>query len=283
MNETTVPELLTVDFYTALEGDVLPDLKPYLAGKQEALTYLTAVYAYDLLANPQSSVMSTDFLAVRLAETFSEKWLRMAQALYADYNPIENYNMKEQGNTYEERGAETQSYQNFADTTTGTDTVISGQGHSTKSGTKAGNITVSDSGVSWDFVTDDELKTTGFVTTMDDVVNANETGYTSTTGAGSTVDTTQELHTYDISHGKEGEIHNSHTALSFSVPASDNLLNADINPDLANGHKLTRNGNIGVTTTQQMIEQEMLLRKQHMFLSIVVNDCVNATSAGVWK
>ena len=59
---------------------------------------------------------------------------------------------------------------------------------------------------------------------------------------------------------------------STPVPTGEAGAGSDTTGDYdKNRRKLTRKGNIGVTTTQTMIEQELELRK-HDFMDIVIND-----------
>ena len=59
---------------------------------------------------------------------------------------------------------------------------------------------------------------------------------------------------------------------SEPVPTGEGSAGSDTTGDYdKNRRKLTRKGNIGVTTTQTMIEQEIELRK-HDFMDIVIND-----------
>lgn len=59
---------------------------------------------------------------------------------------------------------------------------------------------------------------------------------------------------------------------SEPVPTGEGAAGSDTTGDYdKNRRKMTRKGNIGVTTTQTMIEQEIELRK-HDFMDIVIND-----------
>jgi len=124
---------------------------------------------------------------------------RMIDALYSEYNPIENYNMREQGATGTKQDA-----------------------HRT---TPHGAITV---------------ETTPFVTGINSTNDGAKTGITTTT---TSYDDADSETTYDN---------------TMSIKDNDDI--AESGYHKGEQHYLKRSGNIGVTTSAQMIEQELKLR-----------------------
>ena len=47
-------------------------------------------------------------------------------------------------------------------------------------------------------------------------------------------------------------------------------------------HSLTRSGNIGVTTSQQMLESEVVLRIRWTLLDLILADCKRDLFAAIW-
>ena len=122
-----------------------------------------------------------------IVSKYAEKWKRIHDALFADYNPISNYDMTEDENTG--TNVKTHTYE----------------------GDGAGNET--------------ENKVFGF---------------------------------------------NSETAVPSGTSSMKSALQTE--GDFEDNHRqLTRSGNIGVTTSQQMIESELELRK-HQFTDIILDD-----------
>jgi hypothetical protein len=129
-------------------------------------------------------------------------WKRLYNAIYSDYNPINNYDMLETETTNGETG-NTSKNENTNKTTTSVENATNDKMYGFNS-VNASN--------------------------KDDV----------------------------ISTGKQSE-------------ESENINNTTINATQKNNRELKRSGNIGVTTSQQMIESEIELRKNNL-LSIIFND-----------
>ena len=146
---------------------------------------------------------STDSEAVHKAVViavvkFSDKWQRVYNSMFSDYNPIENYSMTEKISVSQDSTAKTN--QNTDMTTEG----------------------------------NNEDNTFGFNSTAP-VPSANGSNVTKTTG------NKDNNFTESVTGGTSETAH-------------------------------TRSGNIGVTTSQQMIESEIMLRKKHDFYQIVFDD-----------
>lgn len=196
------------------DSTILDDLNPFLADIFDSETHLQPIaqeYCMNRLdkwLSPQYERMIEYFkgigqsqddavrnvniqLATLIFQKYLDKWNRLANALFADYNPIENYNMSETGTR---------------DKTTSVDTDMT-----TSSETES----------------TDTSKYSGF-NSGDSFNNVTESDHN-----GSVEQTTSGLST------KNKQIDDEDTTL-------------------------TRSGNIGVTTSQQMIESEIELRRHQM-------------------
>lgn len=146
-----------------------------------------------------------------------EKWKRIAAAIAAEYNPINNYDMTET-----EQGTDTHSGTD-TQTDSGTDTATVQHGQ-TLSGTEQTQIFGFDSSTG----TDSETRTT------------------SSTSGGSDTSTVQHGKTTETEHGLQ----------------------------IGRNRTLTRSGNIGVTTSAQMVQGEIDVR-QYNFWEQVVRDAAD--------
>lgn len=180
------------------------------------------------------------------------KYTKLLKSLTSDYNPIENYNMVENGDdksqsetdtTLEMRGGEerttkTEKGQTYTDNTTFNNVTDTHQNTGT---TKyQGSETQSNSATTYDNVNTDWLtdkQNTEFNNRQDTISSSD-------------------------SNVKNGSISNQRV---YGMGADSESVNNEyknrvdvttINNDSNNTHILTRSGNIGVTTTQQMLQSE---------------------------
>lgn len=231
---------------------------------------------------------------------------KLYSAMVADYKPLENYSMVEEGTDKRatssslsaestESGTDTGTIKN-AGTNTRTDDLTTElkragttkvEGNATNTGTDSTTITTTNTGTvgtessgtditgvsafdTNDFANRDKVSRTGSDTRTDNTtqeekhagglteVNShaetNTLDTTDTTTQGGSVESKDDFTTTrDLSNSKTGKENSTSTG-------SDNL-----------DHKLTRSGNIGVTTSQQMLESEIKLRLTNNFLRYVVD------------
>lgn len=102
------------------------------------------------------------------------------------------------------------------------------------------------------------------------------TGFTGTdtqshTGTGSNLKTGTET-TLESGYETTEEVHSGSVARQTSGSDSD-IYGHKI--DNENERHLTRSGNIGVTTTQQMMQQEIAIRQEYEFFNIVLKDIID--------
>lgn len=240
---------------------------------------MTDIVAGDLPVNHVVGAYTPFNLVTMIVNRYETKWKRVYNALYADYNPIHNYDLNESGENFKQIGGDSETYQNYAETKTGTEKTVSAMGVNASTGKTVDNIEVGESGVSWSYENGDSVKTSNYVTTYDSS-NENLNDSIQQQGQSSTISTTQGVHTYDTSNGREGTVKHSYDGLTYTVksPNSDII----VTPTEFYGTNLMRSGNIGITTTQKMITDEIILRSLYNFATIIINDCVDFCSGGVW-
>lgn len=177
---------------------------------------IVAPLMYNLLDTKTGEVKSENVtkLAAIIFYKYGTNWSQLAETLKASYNPIENYNMVE-----EEEG-------DFS-SESGSDT------------TRTGNVTNTKSGN----MTQDNTKT-GSTKTTNDMYAFNSTA------AVPTSDTTQTI----LGDGAEDNTKTTYNNLTDTQ--SYNSVNDNVTGTASgdNHRKLTRSGNIGVTTSAQMLE-----------------------------
>ena len=237
-----------------------------------------------------------DHVAHMLYQMFAQKWAKIYEALAAEYNPISNYDMTETGtdtttktgtDRHSKTGTDAHSIstneRNYLDTdesgNVGTLTTKSSVNVTTSTNTDIKAATASDLTTSHGT---DEHSVSGFNSgsyvdgTQDTHGNDNVSGsasdnYTATTGSaannyqttlGSADNNTEEIIDEQI-HVKSGNITDS---LSHNVT---DLETVDLEDETT--HTLSRTGNIGVTTSQQM-QQSSIELWQYKYFEEVFKD-----------
>ena len=191
-------------------------------------------------------------LARIIVNDYKTNWDKIYKALTVEYSPIENYDLTEEST---DSRSHTSDHTGTDGTThTGTDTTAqSGEDSTTDGGTIGTTNTIKDAtektvnGIAG-FNTQDEFsKDTSSTKTVNQVVqNDEKRNLTGTTKYGKT-----ETNTLDTT---------DNTTYNSTIKETD-----------SESHSLHRHGNIGVTTSQQMIESEIVLRQKNFF-DIVFSD-----------
>lgn len=208
------------------------------------------------------------WLAERIADVlhnrYTEQWNRLHAAMFADYDPIENYSMIEtttHGHVVTDGGTDSITYGRKS-TDSGQDQIT--HGHTINTESRA------------DAVQEDRVN--GFNTTApatptasvgmsasggtDTFTTSDNRGVPSTASLGGNKGSGTETHS-----GSDSTTYGKATTLSGSDSTSFGKTETHSGQD-----SLTRSGNIGVTTSQQMIESEILLRERNRFLEVVYNN-----------
>lgn len=167
-----------------------------------------------------------NLLATYLADVYYSNWERLYNTLNLEYNPISNYDMTE------------------------TETV-SDTGENTKQQTTTDTATESRSDTSESEASNN--------TTNTNTLNGSQTGKKTGFNSGSFVDDTQQLN----NQTESGATNNTATSETSSSKTgslnSTNTINGTDTTSKNIERELNRSGNIGVTTSQQMIESERKL------------------------
>lgn len=275
-------------FFLALEAHGAPWYDVQLTGQASNLAWLyfnrSRQKLVTSMVKESNSAMSA--YAEIILQMYGDKWNHIWDLYQLDYNPIENYNMIESGTdtntktgSLDRSGAITRTGsldRSGAITKTGSESVSDDITYSGKeSNTRTGNI--EDSGAKADNQADRDSKIYG---------------YNSSTGVNSESDTQQSSHknTQTYNNLKDERSFTNRTdnrdiTTTFTNRADtdsrkdtyNNIADTDTRKELYNNikdtgsHSLTRSGNIGVTTTQQMAESEIEYRK-HLFFEMVFSD-----------
>lgn len=198
-------------------------------------------HAHDLIQSRVLQLNDLNFCSKIIHAKYFLNWLRLAQAFYSDYNPIENYSMEEE-RTPNLTTTEVENEQSSKDnslvntgTTKNTGTIkndSSSQSTANNSENTSNTHLVSPFNSPSEYVNNEK---NDIVVSSDN--NINNTGSTTQT------DDTTKTDDYTTTGTESNNVDTNRTIKSTG------------------SEKLTRSGNIGVTTSQQMIESEISLRK----------------------
>lgn len=185
---------------------------------------------------------------------FGDKWSHIWQALQSEYNPISNYDMVEEGSDETKK--------------TGTDTNV-------KTGSRDNSGAITRTGSQR---TQGDVKRTGSVedagVASDNTTTDSTYGFNSNSAVPSDVSSTNHKNTQTFNNLND----NTDTTLTYN-----NLADTDSRKETYNNiqdqlthnttdkltHRLTRSGNIGVTSSQQLIESELSLRSWLFFENVM--------------
>ena len=225
------------------------------------------------------------------------KYTRLYDTTLLEYNPIENYSMTEEGtNTSSESGTKTDNLGAYSDTTSGTDTTTITDSKTEKIGayedastsattsdiaklTTNTNNVVTDTGSETherkvapfdsDTYSEQEMNTDSFkdrrnVTDTETIVSPHsDTTTTRGTTKGGARENSYTTSTTDaLEHG-----------MTHNISSRSNSYTDESNGTTT--HKFTRSGNIGVTTSQQMLESERDIAMFN-FIGIVAHDIIKS-------
>lgn len=254
---------------------------------------------FEMVYMPSGHTLSggSNLIAEMAFAKYGEKWSRLWELRNTEYNPIENYNMTESGgDTNTRTGSVTRSDTGtVTDTHTGTDTLTKS---GTETHTKAGEETLTKSGSETHTYSGKE-KTTNTVTSNNtgttnsvygfnsssavpsDTSSGTQTGLsdseleytnrTDTDGFTNRVDTAgfnNRVDTDAFSNRQDQQTKNLTDQQTRNLSGSDTYNNLKD----TGTHTLSRSGNIGVTTTQQMAESEIDLWSVFDYFEIVFKD-----------
>lgn len=220
-------------------------------------------------------------LATTLYNKYGDGWQRAWDALQEEYDPLHNYDGVETYSETESVEGTNTGTQGVSGTNTGT-VVVANDDSESVSGTNTG--TQSDSGSTHNTGTQTNAGTnTGTQRTDDGLYGFNSASAsndkTSTrtdnlqasgTRTDNLTESTSNTRTDNLAHSETTTRDNEETTtnnLAHSETRTDNLAHDETRE---REYTITKGGNLGVTTSQQMLESELLFRVKYNFFDTVV-------------
>lgn len=229
--------------------------------------------------------LSTDQKATIAKTVYSichKNWQYEWDAMFATYDPIENYDSTET-ETIKKTGTDTTSH-------TGSDThTLSGTDSTSNTGTVNVVNQGSDSTANGGTVKDENSVENGKTETKNQLYGYNSTDPANdslnTVTVNQVVNNTQTIDTTSKvdSTLESTQTNNTTDATTYGKSDKESIdLSDATNYNNTNTRDLRRHGNIGVTTSQQMIESELELRKKN-FYSLVFRDIDEYLTIGIYE
>lgn len=202
-------------------------------------------------------------LATTIYKINGEKWGKLFATFDFEYNPISNYDMTETETGSGSHSDSTTHGGTQTTTNTGTqETTHTGTSENTHTGTQG---TIDSSTVSGEATGNTDNSIYGFNSSDAQGDTANETTTTNeSTASGSTT------RTDNLTDERTDNLTDERTD-NLTQLRTDNLTDSNTGTD-AHTRTLTRSGNIGVTTSQQMIQSERELWMWNVFYSVIFPD-----------
>lgn len=201
---------------------------------------------------------------------YGDKWNRLWNALQLEYNPVYNYNM------VENMTDDTTEYNHGKTTTRTNDTSYTKEGTDTETTTDYTEETTNDLAHT---KTGTETTDPGSSKTENNSVYGFNSADAVPVAGKETTFTGEDTTTYDLTDADTGtstKVVNGAVTTEYDTEEKNTgtITDVDSGTDTqTRNYELTRVGNIGVTTTQQMLESEISLRQLHdYFRSIVYPD-----------
>lgn len=193
------------------------------------------IHAYNLICSRITDNLPLTEIAKIIYNTFSENWKKLWENYVVEYNPIENYSMVE-----ELTGKKTTTFDSD---------VIKEENNTNKI---TSDVTSNNSSTS---------NATGSTTT-----NSDTSIYTFNTQNGTKSDSGVTTSTPNLTNTSEDDnVSNTITNTAIKINSNATTSNNGIED---NTHNLKRSGNIGVTTSAQMIKENLDLWKWNFYNSI---------------
>ena len=240
------------------------------------------------------NIKFTNIIAQMINERYADKWNRMADALGIVYNPLENYNRTEDKSYGHYDHAD-----NFDSTTFGAK--LSNNGETITETTDDLKNTDKIMG-GWDDTTGDSKTTSGTfdkkIVTKDSVHGFNGTAGFNEAGSPSTYTEQTETHNYPaegqsgtFTESSSGSVGRKYKGRDQSGNYSDyteehikdgsEYTKHHVNGNQSGWDKINAFGNIGVTTSQQMLESELEVRKNVLY-DIILTDIADMLTLTIY-
>lgn len=210
---------------------------------------------------------------------YGKNWTRLWESYNVQYVPIENYNMQETSNRTRTDDRTIDRTDDFTSTVDGTEKIISSQDGTTGTiGSSITNVTSDDNSTSSlqhgeNISRSAEANEFTFAFNSEEKVpthNQIETGTEGHTGTDTTTTTSHSLSDSDtnsktdVTENINGTSDSTTTNARTDKSTGQTLDNVDTKEDA----QLTRKGNIGVTSSQQLLKQEFELWKWNFFFQV---------------
>lgn len=277
-NYITLNNLAALEFLTSTDDALRFDEEYFMlhsGAKYQSILFQRLVEKYNQY--DMSSLFRIVFASI-IYKRFSEKWNRIYNAMFSDYDPISNYDSHEVTTyntedkmTYASQNARTNSASHSI--TTDSDKTVNGTDtttlNDTHTDTKSGTDKIS---------TNKDADTIRYVLAFNSDATEREAERTNESGlAANNYQTTEYgMVSTIVNTGTDATLHTASENLDVSETGTNSETGTDSKTGNDTGTKtgtvtIEKNGNIGVTTSQQMIESELELRK-HDFMDIVYSD-----------
>lgn len=216
----------------------------------------------DILVDPERYLTTLNAWLMIHMDDFT----RVYEALNSEYDPLSNYDMIEKEGSVDLEGVKTTSAGNTSTS------VLYGQEKTTQ--------------------TIPETKSERYTTTYEDASTGRLEAYTENSitdaptldGHNAQVTVTEQIPETVGTEQKRGrEIENTASSTEqYSGNVTIQAPESELEGDKGHSRELTRKGNIGVTTSQQMLESELVLRRKYNFCNYFCDVFSREMTLGVW-
>lgn len=202
----------------------------------------------DILIDSERFMVTLDSWFIANLDTFTHVY----ESLLSEYDPLSNYDMIEKEGQISKEGERISSAKRY--------------------GTEKTTSTIP------------ETRTNRYTTTYDSAADSRLESYSTDTVTdaptldGHRAQVTQTEQLPDAQSRQGAEVTESYTGgVEISAPESE------LEGDKGSQRELTRKGNIGVTTSQQMLQSEIDLRVNYRFINIFCDMFAREMTIGVWE
>ena len=210
------------------------------------------------------NIRYTNIIAQMINERYGDKWNRIAEALAIEYEPLENYNRTEDGSFQHSNSGADSDVRTFDNRKTDKEIAGGYTDADTRGVTKGGKVKT-------DRQTDDSAY--GF-NSSDDVPTDSQHVVETVEYAPTQADAYKETNSGSIQR-------TYNTYKETETPSGTETLTHNINNGSFGWDKMNVHGNIGVMSSQQMLEQELEVRKNVLF-DIILNDIADMLTISIY-
>lgn len=229
--------------------------------------------------NPDSETANSLTIARILYGIYGENWTKVWEAFKTKYNPIENYNMQETIDRTKTNDRVVGRDKDFTSNVDGSETETGEQDDTQNVTGETGSNTTTDSNGTSSLEHGEVVSRTAQSDSFIFAFNSSEKSPTSSqteegsdthsgTDTTTTTDHSESSTTGTSKTDSTGKTTTSRDLVSKDVRVDKEAENITDTDDEKENQQLTRVGNIGVTTTQQMLQQEFELWRWNFFTQV---------------